>query len=95
MLVLGARVVESPDFGDVVLLPVPGLDADNPTYWMISRYTDQTKLATALRTDEAAQQFVARHRVRFGFRKTDVPPIDLDRQKRYGETETTRRRSIA
>ena len=54
---------------------------------MISRYKDQTKLATALREDEAAQTFVAEHHVRFGFRKTDVPPLDLDRQKNYGETE--------
>lgn len=81
----GAKVVKSPEFGDVVLLPVPDLDSD--TCWMVSRYTDQTRLATALRTNEAAQRFVARHRVRFGFRKTDVPPIDLDRQKNYGETE--------
>jgi hypothetical protein len=85
--IAGAKVVKSADFGDVVLLPVPGLGTDTDTYWMIGRYTDQTKLATALREDEAAQTFVAEHRVRFGFRKTDVPPIDLDRQKRYGETE--------
>ena len=85
--IAGAKVVKSPDFGDVVLLPVPGLGTEVDTYWMISRYTDQTKLATALREDEAAQAFVAKHRVRLGFRKTDLPPIDLDRQERYGETE--------
>jgi hypothetical protein len=85
--IAGAKVVRSPDFGDVVLLPVPGLGTEADTYWMIGRYTDQTKLATALREDEAAQAFVAKHRVRFGFRKSDVPPIDLDRQERYGETE--------
>ena len=85
--IAGAKVVKSSDFGDVVLLPVPGLGTEVDTYWMIGRYKDQTKLATALREDEAAQTFVAGHHVRFGFRKTDVAPIGLDRQKEYGETE--------
>jgi hypothetical protein len=82
--IAGAQAVNMPGYGDAVLLPVPGLPGN--TAWMVGQYKDQTRLATDLRTTPAAQQFVANHRVRLGFRATDVPPAGLARQVRYGTT---------
>jgi hypothetical protein len=84
--IVGAKTVTSARFGDAVLLPVRGLDTDVDTFWMIARYKDQTKLATALRDEEEAQEFVTEHHVRFGFRKTDVPPAGVVREEEYGKT---------
>ncbi|MGD9881004.1 MAG: hypothetical protein AB7F22_35815 [Reyranella sp.] len=80
----GARTVDTPGYGKAVLLPVPKLSPS--THWMIGRYKDQTRLATALRTAPSAQAFLAKCHVRLGFRDTDVPPIDLERQESYGDT---------
>lgn len=80
----GAETVETPGYGEAILLAVPTLRPRK--HWMIGRYKDQTRLATALRTERTAQVFVAKCRIRLGFRDTDVPPIDLERQGEYGET---------
>jgi hypothetical protein len=68
------------------MLTVPGLDTQKPSFWMIGQYNDQTGLATQLRNNEFAQDFVAKERVRLGFRSSDLPPIGLKRQERYGST---------
>ncbi len=71
-------------YGEVLFLPVPGIDNLEPSFWMIGRYKDQTKLATALRSVDSTQTYVAASRVRFGVRESDRPPVDLERVKRYG-----------
>ena len=37
-------------YGELLFLPVPGIDKLEPSFWMIGRYKDQTRLATALRS---------------------------------------------
>ena len=71
-------------YGEVLFLPVPGIDKLGPSFWMIGRYRDQTRLATALRSVELPQTYVAASRVRFGVRELDRPPVNLERVKRYG-----------
>jgi hypothetical protein len=53
---------------------------------MVGRYREQTRLATELRTNPAAQYFLAEHAVRLGLRQTDIAPAELERQERYGTT---------
>jgi hypothetical protein len=84
--ITGAQTVTAPVVGDAVLLPVPGLGTGGNTFWMVGPYKDQTRLATDLRINPTAQDFVADHHVRLGFRSTDVPPAGLNRQVRYGTT---------
>ena len=71
-------------YGEVLFLPVPGVDKREPSFWMIGRYKDQTRLATALRSAELPQTYVAASRVRLGVRELDKPPVNLERVKRYG-----------
>lgn len=83
----GCRAVRTPgSYGEVLLLPVPLDETLEPSCWLIGQYKDQTKLATDLRNSETLQQFVAGCHPRFGFRKTDRPPADVERQERYGAT---------
>jgi hypothetical protein len=82
----GAKTVATPGFGEAILLPVPHLGDSGDTFWMVGQYKDQTRLATASRANEGVQKFLAKHRVRFGFRSTDVPPAGLTRQEEYGKT---------
>ena len=81
----GCRVDSAPGgYGRVLFLPVPGIGRREPSFWMIGRYKDQTRLATALRTDELPQTYVAASRVRFGVRESNRPPVNLERVKSYG-----------
>ena len=82
----GAKTVLVPGgYGEPILLPVAGAPTPTPSFWMIGRYKDQTRLATALRQDAALQAFVAAQGVRFGLRDTDRPPaVGAARQERYG-----------
>ncbi len=68
-------------YGDMYFLAIPGV---TNTSWMIGRYTDQTKLAKALRNNDYAQDLLGEQQVRLGFRNTDVAPFNLDRKARYG-----------
>jgi len=74
------KVVLPNTCSDVYLLGTP----DRKSNWMVAKYKDLTKIATALRTDESLREFLSDHSVRLGLRATDVPPADLERQKRYG-----------
>jgi hypothetical protein len=81
------RPVITPGYGEALLLPVPGVGSPtHPTFWMVGRYKDQTQLATDLRHNATAQDFIASHAVRFGLRQTDLPPAGLERQECYGST---------
>ncbi|MBT8075524.1 MAG: hypothetical protein KJN61_03570, partial [Gammaproteobacteria bacterium] len=71
-------------YGEVLFLPVPATGNLEPSFWMIGRYKDQTRLATALRSFELPQTYVAASRVRFGVRESSRPPMDIERVKRYG-----------
>ena len=75
-------------YGEVLFLPVPDIDKLEPSFWMIGRYKDQTGLATALRSDDLLQTYMAASRVRFGVRESHRPPVDLERIKRYGASVT-------
>lgn len=75
-------------YGEVLFLPVPAIDNLEPSFWMVGRYKDQTRLATALRSFDLPQTYVAASRVRFGVRESMRPPMDLERVKRYGASIT-------
>ena len=70
---------------EVVLLPVPSLPgAASDSFWLVGEYRHLTDFAASLRNDQEAQDFVAGHHIRFGLRGTDLPPVNLARQQRYG-----------
>ena len=52
--------------------------------WLVGPYKHLTRLATDLRTRDDLRDILAKKRVRFGLRQTDVPPADVERQERYG-----------
>jgi len=54
------------------------------TGWLVGPYKDMTRLATDLRRDEALRDFLSLNQVRLGLRNSDVPPVDIERKKRYG-----------
>jgi hypothetical protein len=77
----GCKKVVLPDTcSSVYLFETP----DNKSNWMVAKYKDLTTIATALRTNRNLRGFLSDHTVRLGLRATDVPPADLERQKRYG-----------
>jgi hypothetical protein len=60
--------------------------ADN-TCWLIAPYESLTVFATALREGSELRDFLGDHQVRIGLRASDIPPADVDRQKRFGNTK--------
>jgi hypothetical protein len=54
------------------------------TGWMIGPYGQLTRFAARLRYDAHLRNLLTSKRVRIGFRKTDVPPVGIARQLRYG-----------
>jgi hypothetical protein len=54
------------------------------TGWMIGPYGQLTRFAARLREDVHLRNVLASKRVRIGLRKTDVPPVGIARQQRYG-----------
>jgi hypothetical protein len=69
----------------MLLLPIPH-PPEEASCWLIGRYKDQTKLATDLRSNGWLQNLLTDNQVRLGLRQTDKPPVDVQRQKRYGAT---------
>lgn len=59
--------------------------ADGPG-WLVGRYCELTKFATALRDNADLCDFLSTNQVRLGLRDSDVPPAGLTRQERYGTT---------
>jgi hypothetical protein len=78
----GCRKVEPKNYSQLYLFQTPG----NETGWLIGPYKYLTTLATDLRDNAGLREFLADCRVRLGLRDSDVPPADLERQKRYGAT---------
>jgi hypothetical protein len=77
----GCESVTPPkDFPRLFLLETPVDD----TRWLIGRYCDLTRFATALRHDDDLRAFVTSNKVRLGLRDSDVPPAEIKRQERYG-----------
>jgi hypothetical protein len=54
------------------------------TGWLVGPYKQLTPFATNLRDDEGLRDFLSANGVRIGLRSTDVPPAEIERQKRYG-----------
>jgi hypothetical protein len=84
----GSQTHSTPGYGEAILFSVPGFDSPGKSFWMVGQYKDQTRLATELRSNDVVQDFLADQRVRLGLRATDLPPIDQERQKRYGSAIT-------
>lgn len=76
-------VLFPPPHGEMLLLPVPH-PPEETSCWLIGRYKDQAKLATDLRSNRGLQKLLTDHQVRLGLRQTDKPPVDVQRQERYG-----------
>ena len=72
-----------PGFGEAILLPVPALGDSGDL--LDGRPVQGPDTAGAGSRTSEASDFLADHRIRFGFRKTDVPPAGLTRQVRYGK----------
>jgi hypothetical protein len=58
---------------------------------LIGPYNELTRLATRLRDGgdleiDELRQLLKKSRIRLGLRDSDIPPVDLERQERYGET---------
>jgi len=60
--------------------------ADNSA-WLVAPYDSLTVLATALRERADLRAFLGDHRVRIGLRASDLPPANVERQKRFGDTQ--------
>src|SRR5581483_11492969 len=71
----------SKDFSEFFLLK--NLD---DTHWLIGQYKAMAEFATTLRSEKILRDFLSAKRIRIGLRATDIPPADIDRQKRYGVT---------
>ena len=56
------------------------------TAWLVGHYSELTRFATSLRSEQALQDFVSENRIRIGLRETDVPPVG-DRKEGYGDFE--------
>jgi hypothetical protein len=54
------------------------------TGWLVGPYKTMTPFATDLRDDEGLRDFLSANRVRLGLRDTDVPPAEIERQRRSG-----------
>ncbi len=52
--------------------------------WLVGPHPDLSSLATKLRDEPALCLRLHEAKVRFGFRATDVPPLNAVRQERYG-----------
>jgi hypothetical protein len=76
------QTLPSQGYGQMLLLPVP----DHTSNWLVGRYRDLTRLATALRDNASLRELLTKHRVRLGLRDSDVPPAGVERQPRYGKT---------
>jgi hypothetical protein len=55
------------------------------TGWLVGPYKELTPFATNLRNDEGLRHFLSANRVRIGLRDMDVPPAEIEREKRYGK----------
>jgi hypothetical protein len=71
------------DFEKVLLAP----SGQKQFNWLVGQYSVLCQLSKLLRSDRNLQASVAGLNVRFGFRKTDVPPTDEARQTKYGSME--------
>jgi hypothetical protein len=69
--------------GDMFLLRI----AADKSSWLIAPYESLTVFATALRERGDLRDFLGDHQVRIGLRASDIPPADVDRQKRFGNTK--------
>ena len=71
------------NFEKVILLP----SANESFNWLVGTYPILCSLAKQLRSDKDLQKIITDLNICFGFRKTDIPPTGLARQREYGNMQ--------